>query len=140
MSKKKSVAGTWTKEVICLKDCYQDTAPTTEEKMELARMNLGLRKLVFSAEGDASHIHDVILDAYPVIEDCGGYTLLRVSDNSKNLIEIEGPQDGLNVPFLKDILRQAKMYVRPLQVDIPEQKMNKKEEEVIGVYSIFIVA
>ena len=33
---KKKAVGTWMKEVICLKDWDQDTAPNTEEKIELA--------------------------------------------------------------------------------------------------------
>ena len=41
---KKKAVGTWTKEVICLKDCDQETSPSAEEKIELAQLNLGLRK------------------------------------------------------------------------------------------------
>lgn len=135
-TKKKSL-GTWTREVICLKDSEQEFSPSTEEKIELAQLNLGLRKLVFSAEGDAAHIHDVILEAFPILDECGGYTLMRVSENSRDLVGIEGPDGGVTVPFLKDILRQAKLYVRPLQCDIPEEKLkalNKEAKEVNHVY------
>ena len=107
---KKKAVGTWTKEVICLKNCDQETSPSTEEKIELAQLNLGLRKLVFSAEGDANHVHDVICRSFPILE-CGGHTLMRVSENSRDLVAIEGPDGGVTVPFLKDILRQAKLYV-----------------------------
>jgi hypothetical protein len=130
---KKKAVGTWTKEVICLKDCDQETSPSTEEKIELAQLNLGLRKLVFSAEGDANHIHDVICRSFPILEECGGYTLMRVSENSRDLVAIEGPDGGVTVTFLKDILRQAKLYVRPLQCDIPEERLkmlNKESREV----------
>ena len=94
-----------------------------EEKIELAQLNLGLRKLVFNSEGDANHIHDIILEAFPILDDCGGYTLMRVAENSRNLIAIEGPDGGTTVTFLKDILRQAKLYLRPLQCDVPEVKL-----------------
>lgn len=130
---KKKAVGTWTKEVICLKDCDQKTSPSTEEKIELAQLNLGLRKLVFSAEGDANHIHDVICRSFPILKECGGYTLMRVSENSRDLVAIEGPDGGVTVTFLKDILRQAKLYVRPLQCDIPEERLkmlNKEAREV----------
>lgn len=33
---KKKAVTTWTKEVICLKECEQETSPSTEEKIELA--------------------------------------------------------------------------------------------------------
>ena len=134
---KKKAVGTWTREVICLKDSDQECSPSTGEKIELAQLNLGLRKLVFSAEGDAAHIHDVILEAFPILDECGGYTLMRVSENSRDLVGIEGPDGGVTVPFLKDILRQAKLYVRPLQCDIPEEKLkalNKEAKEVNYVY------
>ena len=65
-------------------------APTIQEQMELAKHNLGLKKLVFCAEGDVAHIHNIILEAFPILETCGGYSLLRISENSKHLVEIEG--------------------------------------------------
>lgn len=133
-AKKKGV-GTWTKEVICLKDCEQEISPNTEEKIELAQLNLGLRKLVFNAEGDANHIHDIICKEFPILEDCDGYTLMRVSENSRDLVAIEGPDGGVNVTFLKDILHQAKLYIRPLQCDIPEERLkilNKEAKEVLS--------
>lgn len=131
--KKRKAVSTWTKEVICLKDSEQSMSPTTEEKIELAQMNLGLRKLVFSAKGDSSHIHQVITDAFPILDECGGYTLMRVADNSRELVAIEGPDGGVTVTFLKDILRQAKLYIRPLQCDVPEDKLKKLNEEAKDV-------
>ena len=71
---KKKAVGTWTREVICLKDCDQETSPSAEEKIELAQLNLGLRKLVFGADDKANHIHSVILNTFPILDECGGYT------------------------------------------------------------------
>ena len=34
--------------MVCLKDCDHETSPSTEEKIELAQLNLGLKKLVFN--------------------------------------------------------------------------------------------
>ena len=53
---------TWTKEVFCLKKRDQQITPSTEDKVELAKLNLGLRKLVFCGDGDATNIHDTTLD------------------------------------------------------------------------------
>ena len=39
------------------------------------------------------------------------------------MMEIEGPDSGTSVNFLKDILNQAKVYIRPLQKDIILRKM-----------------
>ena len=48
---------------------------------------------------------------------------MGVSENSRDLVAIEGPDGGVTVPFHKDILRQAKLYIRPLQYDIPDKKL-----------------
>ena len=86
-------------------------------------MGLGLSEAVFNCGGDAEHIHSVILQLFPVLESCGGYTLLRLAENSHTMVEIEGPDSGITVPYLRDILNQAKLYIRPLQKDITEEDM-----------------
>ena len=48
---------TWKKDCICLRDKEQSWKPTSEEKIELARMGLGLREVIFKSSGDAEHIH-----------------------------------------------------------------------------------
>lgn len=83
-------------------------------------MGLGLREVIFDGDGDAAHIHEVITAEFPVLELCGCYSLLRLGANSRDLVGIEGPDSDLMVTFLKDIVRQAKLYVRPPQCDITE--------------------
>ena len=43
-------------------ECEQDTSPTTEEKIQLAQLNLnlGCKKLVFGSESDATEVHDCL--------------------------------------------------------------------------------
>lgn len=48
---------TWKKDCICLRDREQSWKPSSEEKIELARMGLGL----FKSDGDTEHIHRTIL-------------------------------------------------------------------------------
>ena len=108
----------WKKECICLRYCRQESKPSSEEKIKLARIGLGLKEVVFDANGDVESIHNSLMDKYPVLESCGGYSLLRLAENSHKLLEIDGPDGGMSVPFLKDVLNQAKLYIRPLQNDI----------------------
>ena len=122
---KKSKVATYTKETICVKFADQTWMPSTEDRMELAKVGLGLKKLLFDADGNAQHIHDVITSNYPVLNTCGGYTLMRLAANSRGLIPIDGPDGGITVPFLKDILRQAKLFVRPLQTDVSIEEAKK---------------
>ena len=109
---------TWKKSCVCLKNVSQKRKPSAVEKMDLAKMGLGLAELKFDYDGDAEHIHSVLMNQFPQLENCGGYTLLRLNDNSHDLVEIDYPAKGMTVPYLKDILNQAKLYIRPLQKNI----------------------
>lgn len=122
---RRSGRNVWKKSTICLRQKDQACKPSAEEKMELAKMGLGLAELTFDFNGDAEHIHSILLEQFPQLEACGGYTLLRLKDNSYDLVEIEYPAKGLNVSYLKDILNQAKLYVRPLQKSIADEILHK---------------
>lgn len=76
--------------------------------------------VVFRSDGDAEHIHQTLLGTFPILAECGGYSLLRLAENSHAMVEIDGP---FSVSYLKDILNHAKLYVRPLQKDITEEDM-----------------
>ncbi|XP_062514725.1 uncharacterized protein LOC134190287 [Corticium candelabrum] len=116
---------TWKKDCICLCDKEQSLKPSSEEKIELAKMGLGLGEALFDGDGDAEHIHRVLLEKFPVLEACGGYTLLCLAENSHHMVEIEEPDSGMTVPFLKDVVNQAKLYIRPLQREITKENMKK---------------
>ena len=122
---RRSGRSVWKKSTICLRDKDQVCKPSAEEKMVLAKMGLGLAELVFDFDGDAEHIHFVLLGQFPHLETCGGYALMRLKENSYDLVEIEYPAKGLTVSYLKDILNQAKLYVRPLQRSILEEILHK---------------
>ena len=111
--------------------------PTPEDKVKLAKLGLGLKTLSFRSEGDADHVHDVIVGAFPVLKDCGGYTLLRLDSGSRRLMEIEGPESGVTDSYLKDILSQAKLYIRPLQCDITVEDMQPYLEHSVSEYKAF---
>ena len=103
----------------CLSDCQQTLKPTPQEKISLAKMGHETKCLVFSLEGNVHHVHSVIIKEWPVLGNCGGYTLLRLKENSHSLVEIEPPLSGhINVQFLKAILNNAILYIRPLQRSI----------------------
>lgn len=67
--------------------------------------------------GDREDIHEAILEAFPKLDQAGGYELLRL-DQGKNLEVILPPPEGYSVGYLKDVLQQAKVYIRPLQKDL----------------------
>jgi len=127
-SRGRPLASKWKKDCVCLREMSQTRRPSAEERMNLARMGLGLEEICFDCDGDAEHIHSALLAKFPQLQTCGGYTLLRLSDsNSMDLIEIEHPAKGMNIRYLKDILNQAKLYIRPLQCDISPSMETGKE-------------
>ena len=126
---KQHKASFWTKESICLRYTDQLKAPDTEEKMKLAQMGLGFKEIKFDTDGGALHIHSAIISAYPELDFCGGYCLMRLGSGSSDLVTIEPPRGGLNVRYLRDILKSAKLFIRPLQRDI-EEKGDKEPDTV----------
>ena len=85
-------------------------------------MGLGLKEVVFKTD-DADHTHRVLLATFPVLETCGGYTLFCLGENSCSMVEIQSPDSGITVIYLKDYLNQAKLYIRPLQKHITTEDM-----------------
>ena len=109
----------WVKEAECLPYKHQEKPLKTEERIQLVRVGLGPKNLSFDYDGDAHHVHSVILDSYPELERCGGYSLLRVGSGSNQLVNIK-PKKGMvvDVAYLRAILKSAKLYIRPLQKDL----------------------
>lgn len=79
---KQATKSTWRRECICLCDSDHTWKPTPEDKMKLAKMGLGMKEIVFNSDGNADYVHDTLLAFYPVLRDCGGYTLLHLGSGS----------------------------------------------------------
>ena len=85
----------------------------------LMRAGLGKKQLTLFEGDDSCDLHSEILMAFPRLQDGGGYELLRVAESGlRTLHVIPQPSDGYSVTFLKDVLRQAKVYIRPMQRDL----------------------
>ena len=120
--KRKKRASVWTHDFICLARTGMTKPPSSLEAGELLRAGLGKKHLAFFEMGDSSDVHAEILDAFPQLSDGGGYELLRVGDTGgqrSQLRVIPPPSEGYTVNYLREVLRQAKVYVRPLQRDLP---------------------
>jgi hypothetical protein len=75
------------------------------------------------------------IQAFPPLKDAGGIELLRTSGPySKSLIVIESKHIN-NVAKLKEFVDQAKVYVRPLQVDLPLSDEDDEEgNKVLAIH------
>jgi len=85
--------------------------------MALASSGLGLKRLTFSQNGDDAHIWNVLKNAFPKLAEVS-YELLRPNPHSKKLLVIAVPPNGFTIPYLKDVVGQAKLYVRPASKDL----------------------
>ena len=148
----------WKKEVACLRFTDMLRVPDTKERMLMAKMGLGPTELSFDIEGNEKYLHTKLLKEFPALKDAGGYSLLRPNTNSHDLLIIEAPKGkavcsvstrsallytacffylcevgGMNIKYLKDILRTAKMYVRPLQRNIEMEAADSSDEDDLQV-------
>ncbi len=116
---KKVKLSMWEHDFICLASTDQTVPPSPMEKAELLRAGLGPRKLSLFVHGESSELHHDIITAFPKLASSGGYELLRtVPNNNKELCVIPPPSEGYTVEYLKNIVSQAKIYVRPIQKHI----------------------
>ena len=120
----------WRKEVACLRHTSTTRVPDTEEKMLMAKLGLGCKELTFDLEGDEAYLHAYLLAEFPVLEKTGGYSLFRPNTNSYDLIMIQAPQGGITIRYLKDIVRSARLYIRPLQCSITAESDEEEDEEL----------
>ena len=90
--------------------CIPDANERINERIKLAVMGLSNKLVQFNMSGDRFHIHEQILNAFPPLKDCGGYSLLRQAKGC-NLICIELPPSGYTVTFLADALNRAKLFI-----------------------------
>lgn len=87
---------------------------------ELMNGGLGRKQLTLFKYDGAAEIHSEILYAFAILREGGGYELLRVSDcGPRNTLHvIPQPAQGYSVSYLKEVVRQAKVYIRPVQRDL----------------------
>ena len=70
--------------------------------------------MTLSLTDDYDDIHYYVLEAFPTLKDAGGYEHLRAS-NGRTLDVIPIPPGGYAVAYFKDVMQQAKIYIRLIQ-------------------------
>ena len=92
-----------------------------------------MKKLSISLDNDSDDVNYYILEAFPKLKGAGGYELLRAS-SSRRLELIPTPPDGYTAAYLKDVAQQAKIYIRPIQRNLP------METAAAGEVSTYVMA
>lgn len=124
----------WEHEFICLASCSQIMPPTPMEKAELIRAGLGPRKLSLFEFGDTNQFHDELIGAFPKLLNGGGYELMRTrQENNRELYIIPPPSAGYTVEYIKNIVSQAKVYIRPIQKDLSlDPEVDETDDLMVG--------
>ncbi len=128
---KKVKLSLWEHEFICLASCGQLTPPSSMEKIDLIRAGLGPKKIPFLDFGEPFEFHDEITSAFPKLRNAGGYELLRTQQhNNRELFVISPPSGGYTAEYLRRIVGQAKVFVRPIQKDLSLDPLVDKDDLV----------
>jgi hypothetical protein len=113
------VRNTWSHTFVCLMKKNALSPPNAADKVSMALVGLGEKTITFSKCGNSVHVHEKILEAYPMLASVGGYRILRTGERgNRQLIVLPIRPGGYTVDFLKSTLASAKGYIRPFQKDI----------------------
>ncbi|CAB3999587.1 PREDICTED: uncharacterized protein LOC107356592 [Paramuricea clavata] len=113
------IRNTWSRTFMCLTKRNAVTPPSTMDKMNMALAGLEEQTITFTKSGNSDHVHQKILQAFPMLAEVGGYEILRTGErSSRQLMVISIPPVGYTVLYLKSTIASAKGYIRPLQRDI----------------------
>ena len=110
------------------------SAPSTFEKVSMALARLEEKSICFSKWGNNQHVHEKILEAFPILETAGGYEILRTGERgNRQLMVLSIPPGGYTVPYLKATIASGKGYIRPLQKDLVFTP-SEQEQMQVGVF------
>lgn len=69
----------------------------------------------FSKGENRQHVHEKILEVFPVLETAEGYEILRTGERGNwQLMALSMRRGGYTVPYLKATIASANGYIRPL--------------------------
>ena len=114
-SKTKSI----TRKFVCLADKEQYEIPDREEQRELLVAGLGEVKIAVPEHANEKDVRDLLIETFAKLKDCGGFELMYAETRSKDLLLIPLGPDGLSMKYIASFIGQGKIYIRPIQQDLP---------------------
>ena len=105
---------TRTRQFVCLAKHEQTSPPQLWEYSRLQAAGLGQKKITLDLDDTLLDVDLKLKEAFPRLEDAGGYCMLRTGQGTRTLMVISGPY---STETLKDFMGQGKVFIRPLQKD-----------------------
>ena len=140
-NKKKKIK-MWNHTFVCLCNPMDCDTPDSMLRAHLQLAGLGGKKIELFLYGGSSELHEELIDSYPKLSSAGGYELLR-QGTGRQLEEIPIPPDGYSVEYLKSVVHNAKVYIRPLQttLNLTATPCNVRYIQILstkyGLFSLF---
>ena len=108
---------TWTHTFCCLADAEQCAPPNVKMKEKLHQAGLRHTKVCFNWKASAVDVKTKLEEVFPKLANSGGFDILRRGQQTSELVLINPPKSGYDVPFLRDSggLGQAVAFIRPIQ-------------------------
>ena len=96
-----------------------DTVPDATDRVTLKLAGLGEKRFALDRNATAQDVYDSLEFQYPKLMNGGGFELLRACEGgSKELEVLPIPVGGYTTEYLKAVINNAKLYIRPLQTDL----------------------
>ena len=93
--------------------------PDASERVSLKMAGLGECRFPVEVSVTAQELCDALEVQFPKLSQGGGFELLRTEEGCpKELGVIPIPDGGYTVDYLKAVVHNAKIYIRPLQSDL----------------------
>lgn len=138
---KKQKFPTWSHMFVCLVFKDQDVIPDPADRPALQMAGFGEKKILIPGDSDANAIYCQLMKEFPKLQDAGGFELMRTANKgSKCLDVIDVPPTGCNVNYLKAIVHNARVFIRPLQRDLSlewEEEVSNYVQTSVMFYILF---
>ena len=108
--------------VFCLCGKDMKNVPGTEEKVELFLAGLWEKRVTFPFTDYKVEFIETMWENYPILKDIK-FDVFRAERNVKEMVFIQPPPTGYGAIYLKTIIYQGRLYVRP--------QMNLMKDDVV---------
>ena len=110
---------TWTHSWVCLSGTGDESVPDATERVTLKMAGLGECRFAVDVSATAQELCDVLEGHFHRLAEGGGFELMRSDEGCpRELVVLPIPDGGYTIDYLKAIVHNAKIYIRPLQTDL----------------------
>ncbi|XP_028401094.1 uncharacterized protein LOC114524163 [Dendronephthya gigantea] len=131
---------TITKSIFCLARKDQTQVSSASEKLQLHENGLGEKRISFPSTASSGEVKDILYKHYPVLKYVGGMQLLLSKESARKELHVVS-HGCCNAEQLK-CFGTGRVYIRPLQKDIPLEKNDNTDvqfEECLSCQALIAI-